>query len=283
MKNFFIIANNSKEESIRLQAELEEYIATRGGSCAHANGCNRREDGGYTDPKTVPAETEAVIVLGGDGTLLQASCDLGDLELPFLGINAGTLGFLASVEPSEAFDAVDRLLASDFHVEERMMVSGSVQAGGEIRKAYALNEIVITGDRAMQLVSLSVYVNGLLLHRYFGDGVIVATPTGSTGYNLSAGGPIVNPTARTMILTPVSPHSIHNRSIVFAPEDEIRIVVDEGRYGQAQTVVAVFDGSHRKELKSGDAIEICKAAKSTKTIKLNEESFFVTLQDKLKD
>lgn len=284
MKNFFIIANSSKETTAKLRDDIKAYIESKGGVCVVGSTSGRRVDGGYTDINEVPSNTEGVIVLGGDGTLLQASQDLRGLNLPILGINVGNLGFLSAVEPSEAYTAIDRLIGEEYIVEERMVLSGKIKAKGqESGEAYALNEIVLLGDRAMQLVDLSVYINGQALHRYFADGVIVATPTGSTGYNLSAGGPIVNPTAKTMILTPVSPHSMHNRSIVFSEEDKVRIVVNEGRDGQNQEVIAAFDGSHRISLCTGDEIEISKSSKITKIIKINEESFLATLQDKLKD
>lgn len=284
MKNFFIIANNSKESTEKFRDEIKAYIESKGGKCIPSTGNGRRKDGGYTDISEVPKDTDGVIVLGGDGTLLQASQDLRELNLPIVGINVGTLGFLAAVEPSEAFTAIDRLMGEEYVVEERMLLNGNIKAKPEeSRKASALNEIVLIGERPMQVVDLSVYINGQLLHRYFGDGVIVSTPTGSTGYNLSAGGPIVNPTAKTMILTPVSPHSMHNRSIVFSEDDIVRIVVNEGRDGQEQQVVAAFDGSHRISLHTGDEIEISKSSKITKIVKINEESFLATLQDKLKD
>ena len=284
MKNFFIIANSTKDTTAKFRDEIKAYIEAGGGKCATGKTQGRRENGCYTEVGEVPPETEGIIVLGGDGTLLQASQDLRELNLPIIGINVGTLGFLAAVEPAEAYNAIDRLMSEEYTVEERMVLSGKIKVmGQESREAFALNEIVLVGERAMQVVDLSVYINGQPLHRYFGDGVIVATPTGSTGYNLSAGGPIVNPTAKTMILTPVSPHSMHNRSIVFCEDDKVRIVVNEGRDGQKQEVIAAFDGSHRISLSTGDEIEISKSSKITKIVKINEESFLATLQDKLKD
>lgn len=281
MKNFFVIANNSKEEAVSFQSNIKDYLESKGAKCTV---CHETKDNGHTCQDNVPKDTECVIVLGGDGTLLRASIDLADLNIPFIGINLGTLGYLAAADKSEVFSALDRMLVDDFILEPRMMIYGEVNSNGKpVRDSRALNEIFITGKESMQIVYICVYVNDMFLHKYQADGVIVSTPTGSTGYNLSAGGPIVNPTAKTMVLTPVSPHSMHNRGIVFSSEDTIRIDIVEDRYGREQNMVAVFDGSLRVDVKTGDSITIKQSEKTTKIIKLKEESFLETLHNKLED
>lgn len=280
MKNFFVVANRQKAETDNFIKEIEEFLVSKNASCVVDTSCKENER--YTDKDVVPEDTECVIVLGGDGTLLHATNDLVDISVPFLGINLGTLGYLSAVEKADTFKALDRMLKDDYIIENRMMLSGIINKdGADIPGIESLNEIVITAEKPMQIVSVSVYINNQFMHRYQGDGVIVSTPTGSTGYNLSAGGPIINPTARTMILTPICPHSMQNRSIVFSSDDTIRIVIDEDRYSGKQNVVAIFDGYHRHLMSTGDDLTISKSGKTTKIVKLNSESFLETLHNKL--
>lgn len=282
MKNFFVIANKGKAETLTFKKEIKEYLESKGAVCVYDDSPDCPRGKGYTNPELVPEDTECVIVLGGDGTMLKAANDLVDRVIPFLGINIGTLGYLATVEKADAFSALDRMLHDDYVIEQRMMINGTVKVDGAVvDEPRALNEIVMTGKGAMQIVYLDVYINGLFMHRYQADGVIVATPTGSTGYSLSAGGPVVNPTAQTILLTPICPHSMHNRGVVFSSEDTVKIVVSEGRYGESQEVIAMFDGSSGIPMKSGDSIVIRKSEKITKIVKLKEESFLETLHNKL--
>lgn len=291
MKNFFVITNNSKQDALNTRNEIMEYIKSHGGVCVTDDSDGHRgaenlpgDSDGHTRLENLPADTECIIVLGGDGTMLRASIDLADSNVPFIGINIGNLGFLTAALKADAFKAIDKLLKDDYIIEDRMMIFGQVESKGKIiNDRRALNEIVLTGDRFMQVVYLSVYINDRLVTKYQADGIIVSTPTGSSGYNLSAGGPIVNPTARNLILTPVSPHSMRNRSIIFSAEDAIKIEVDLDRYGKNQQLVAVYDGANSTPLNSGDSVTIRKSEKATRIIKVSHESFIETLHNKLKD
>ena len=240
--------------------------------------------GRYTDIRRLPKDTECIIVLGGDGTLLHAANDLIDSTVPLLGINMGTIGYLSAASLDERFDAVDRVMEGRFEVEKRMMLSGWCnREGNVIDSQRALNEIVITGNRAMQIVYVSLFINGKLLHKYSGDGIIIATPTGSTGYSLSAGGPIVSPLASMIIVTPICAHSMQGRSMVFSPDDVITVHIDESRFDRNQEVEVAFDASHTMTLKTGDSVSIRKSEHTTSLIRLTEESFIDTLHSKLKD
>lgn len=284
MKNFFIIANKAKEEAVKASEKIVEYLEDRGLHATVDNSVFDPVSLKYTDKNLVPKDTECIIVLGGDGTILHATVDLKELSLPILGINLGTLGYLSEADPSDMLDALKRLIDDDFSIMERMMIQGRIFKGDEKYESHsAFNEIVISGSRSMQMISVQIYINDKLLHTYNADGIIVATPTGSTGYNLSAGGPIVNPSADMIIVTPICSHSMDNRSIIFGSDDKIRIVINEGRYGNEQSVEAVFDGSNHVKLKTGDSITITKSDYSIKLLKLKEESFLDTLHNKLKD
>lgn len=222
-------------------------------------------------------------MLGGDGTVLRAARNMMDGEAPLLGINLGTLGYLAEVESAAVEQALDRLLADEFVREERMMLSGRIFAGEEQEQQFALNDIVISRCGSLQIVNVRIYVNGRFLNDYCADGVIVATPTGSTGYNLSAGGPIVEPSASLLLLTPICPHTLNTRSIVFSPEDEISVEIPMGKDGGEQMVEANFDGSHKAAMHTGDRLVIRRADKTTGILRLNTESFLTVLHKKMSD
>ena len=175
-------------------------------------------------------------------------------------------------------------LAEEYQIENRMMIYGLSYQNDKLKdSARALNDIVITRKGSLQIIYFNIYVNGQFLHRYHADGIIVATPTGSTGYNLSAGGPIIDPKASMILITPVCPHSMHNRSIVLSPEDEITVEIESGREGNVQEVEAIFDGSHKVPLSTGERIEIRKSDKTTGIVKLSQVSFLEILHRKMKD
>lgn len=278
MKHFLVIANKAKDPERRYTDRILSYMRERG---AQAD-CriNERE----TDTVRVPEGIECAIVLGGDGTLLKAAGDLMEREIPLLGVNLGTLGYLAEVEIGSIEPALDKLLCGDYTKEARMMLSGGVFREGKcVVRDYALNDIVISRRGSLQVLHFHIYVNGRFLNGYVADGMIVATPTGSTGYNMSAGGPIVEPGASLLLLTPICPHTLNTRSIVLSPEDEVVIEIPEGRENCVQTVEASFDGSHRVILNTGDKIIIQKASKTTEILKLNTESFLEILHKKMSE
>ena len=201
-------------------------------------------------------------------------------------LHGGTLVMGVRLVLDDFEEAFSRLLAGEYEIENRMMLCGCSYAPGQKREkdnTRALNDIVITRKGSLQIITFAISVNGQFLHRYSADGIIVATPTGSTGYNLSAGGPVVDPKARLMVVSPICPHSMQYRSIVLSPEDEISILIETGHDGAVQEVEAIFDGSHRVTLYTGDRIVIRKSDKTTGIVKLNKVSFFEMLNRKMCD
>lgn len=278
MKHFFVIANQAKDPEHRYTDRIASYLRKRGAqvSCL--------VNGQETTPVRAPEGIECAIVLGGDGTLLKAAGDLMEREIPLLGVNLGTLGYLAEVEIGNIEPALDKLLWGEYTKEARMMLSGGVfREGKSIIHEFALNDIVISRCGSLQILHFHIYVNGRFLNGYGADGMIVATPTGSTGYNMSAGGPIVEPGASLLLLTPICPHTLNNRSIVLSPDDEVVIEIPEGRENCVQKVEASFDGSHKVVLQTGDKIVIKKASKTTEILKLNTESFLEVLHKKMSE
>ncbi len=280
MKHFFLITNSVKDSEGSYTRRIAEYLQAHGARVSCASNVKIAD----RDIIEVPEGVECAIVLGGDGTLLKAARDMMDCEIPLLGVNLGTLGYLAEVEIGNIESALDKLLCDEYKKEERMMLSGVIhQEEGKTIRNFALNDIAISRCGSLQILKFDIFVNGKFLNSYSADGMIVATPTGSTGYNMSAGGPIVEPGAKLLLLTPICPHTLNTRSIVLSPEDEVTIQIPEGHEKTVQTVEANFDGTHKVTLKTGDKIIIKKASRTTGILKLNTESFLEILHKKMSD
>lgn len=225
---------------------------------------------------------DGLIVMGGDGTMLAVARQAAHYHVPIFGINTGHIGFLAEVEPdSRLYPSLKRLLKDDYVLEERMMLRVRVYRGEELfREYHCLNDCVVTKKSFDGLVNIAAYVDGKHSLSYSGDGLIVATPTGASGYSLSAGGPLVSPEMDAMILTPVSAHCLYCRSIVIDANREITLKADreEGR------CVLCIDGKTATLLISPkDRICIEKSEMTTGFIRLNDRSFFQVLNEKLRE
>ncbi len=278
MERFCIVKNKTKDEGFELTNHIKDFLEKRGKTCVIAQELKNPADttGARKYMSTIPDDTDCVIVLGGDGTMLQAARSIAFMDIPIIGVNLGTMGYLAEVEKNNVDDALTRVLSGDYSVEDRMMLKGSI---GD-KKDYSLNDIVFTRCSAIQVINFNIYINDLLLANYHADGVIISTPTGSTGYNMSAGGPIVEPSANLILVTPICSHTLNSRSMVFSADTKISIEVGPGKDNGVQKVIASFDGSGVIELQTGDRIEVIKSKKTTKIIKLNRVSFIELLGKK---
>ena len=284
MEHFYIIANSEKPESVTLRDKIVGYLNRRGKTCSYQENAQPSENHAYsfTDPARVPEDIDAVLVLGGDGTVIQAARDLARRDVPFLGINVGTLGYLTEVEASEYGQALDTLIRGEYYLEKRMMLCGEVfTEEGKTYAGKALNDIVISRQGVLRVVNFQIFDNGRYLNSYNADGMIISTPTGSTGYNLSAGGPIVEPGAEMLLITPICPHTLNARSIVLSGHDQVEIVIGPGRKMEKDRAVATFDGDTEIGLVSGERVKIRRSIHATKLIKLNDQSFLEVLSRKL--
>ena len=276
MDHFCIVTNRTKDNNLEMTMYIKNYLEAHGKVCHIAENVLNSDDDKRIGRKyisTIPEDAECVIVLGGDGTMLQAARSAAYIDIPLIGVNLGTLGYLAEVEKSGVDDALDQIIAGKYEIEDRMMLYGSVTDKND----YALNDIVITKSSAIQAINFDIYVNDLFLSNYHADGIIISTPTGSTGYSMSAGGPIVEPSADMILITPICPHTLNSRSMVLSSQTKIEIRIGEGRDNRNQQVVAYFDGSGTIEMQTGDRINIEKANKTTKILKLNKISFLEAL------
>ena len=286
MDKFFIIANRQKDKELKTARKVEAYLNSKGKSCILREETSEQKarSNHYTDVEKIPKDVECIIVIGGDGTLLQAARDVVNRQIPLLGINMGTLGYLAEIDRSSIDGALNHLMLDEYTIEKRMMLNGKVYHKEElIAEDVALNDIVIGRDGPLHVTRFHNYVNGEFLNSYTADGIIIATATGSTGYSLSAGGPIVSPETNILIMTPVAPHTLNTRSVIFPAEDEITVEIGEGSQGCESKAVVSFDGDTNVPMRTADRVAIRRSLKDTQIIKISNISFLEVLRRKMKN
>lgn len=221
---------------------------------------------------------DLLVCFGGDGTILHAAKDADAHHIPVLGVNLGSVGFMAELEVSELGELA-RLTRGEYTLEERMMLDVSVRREGRtIFRDLALNDAVITKGAVARIIDLDVKADGVLIGRFSGDGVVIATPTGSTAYSMSAGGPIVEPTAVNIIVTPICPHALHARSFVL---DRSRLVaVRMGKLSRKTAYLSV-DGGKAFRLSGSDQVELHRSKSKARLAKLTNRSFYTIVNQKL--
>ena len=283
MNKFYLIANSQKDMDFAMADKISEYIIAKGGTCV----CQKRDIGkegikyNSADASLIPEGTECVIVLGGDGTLIQAARDLSSINVPVFGINIGTLGYLTEIDMEQAFPAIDRIMADEYNIDTRMILRGRVYRGDDkLYSDIALNDIVINRMGSLKIINFDIFVNGEYLITYPADGLIVSTPTGSTAYNLSAGGPIVRPQTDCIVMTPVCPHVLNKSSVIFGGEDVLEVRMTPSRSGVEERVVT-FDGTDYINLVSGDRIVISRSDTRASLIRIGKHNFLQILRNKL--
>ena len=226
----------------------------------------------------LPGQVDALIVLGGDGTLLSMARAVADLGVPILGVNLGGLGFLTATTLEEMIPALEALLAGSMAVEQRMMLSARlVRDGRPVSEHIALNDVVITKSAMSRIIDLAVSVDGRHATAYRADGLIISTPTGSTAYNLSAGGPILFPTMDAVVLTPIAPHTLSDRPIVLPAAQRIDVTLQG-----YQEVMLTMDGQVGVHLRERDVVEVEKARARIRLLRFAQKDFFSVLRTKLK-
>jgi NAD+ kinase len=234
------------------------------------------------DKDTLVRDVAMVVVLGGDGTLLSMADSIAEAgaAIPILGVNFGSLGFLTEVTLPELYPSLEAAVTGRAHIEERLMLRSTTSRNGQtFFEKIALNDVVITKAARSRMIDLLVSVGEEVVTRIKADGLIVATPTGSTAYNLAAGGPIVQPSVDALILTPIAPHTLTNRPIVIPSSSPVRV---QPQMDERDEVFVTFDGQAGFQVKAGDEIHICRAAESLQLIRPSTRSYFEVLREKLK-
>ena len=228
----------------------------------------------------IPAQADLVVVLGGDGTLISVARLVGDQGVPILGVNLGSLGFLTEITLEELYPVLERCLDGDYRLSERMMLDTVVERDGrEIARHQVLNDVVINKGALARIIDLETQVGSFHLTTFTADGLIISSPTGSTGYSLSAGGPIVHPAMKCLVITPICPHTLTNRPLVVADDALIAITV---KSQHDEDVYLTLDGQVGVELKFGDVIRVSRARSAINLIMSRDKDFFEVLRTKLK-
>lgn len=275
-----LVPNAANPRSIEATRAAAEWLAARGVSvvleAADALASGLSELG---VPRADARRVDLAVALGGDGTMLKAVHTVGSPDVPLLGINLGRLGFLSGAESEQMEQALEAALAGEARVERRSVLEASVSAGGRHAGTFhALNEVHIGRSGGARAVELEIAVNGVRLWRFVCDGVVVATPTGSTAYALSAGGPIVSPEVRGSIVVPVAPHALGVRPVVVAPSDVVEVTCPNP--ARADACVAI-DGDEIPCRTSLERVTVTSGSREAALLKVDGEDFFRVLADKL--
>jgi len=286
MERIGIVAKRNKPEAIAVIRRLAEWLRPKKVevfieeemrnllgpflSEVHLNPVERKE---------LPNHVELIIVLGGDGTMLSVARQVWDRDIPILGVNLGGLGFLTEVGLEELHDILERVLQGDFKTDERDVLNATVIRKGEkVTEFVVLNDAVINKGALARIIDLEISINSEYLTTFQSDGLIISTPTGSTAYNLSAGGPIVYPSLHNLIITPICPHTLTNRPIVIPDDVEVRAVLKS----RQEEVILTLDGQLGFPLEFEDIVSVRKADGRILLVKSPRRNYFELLREKLK-
>ena len=277
MKHFCIIANQEKDPDGRVAGALLETLKSYG---FEAYVIAPLVPGTKYKKAELKEDTDCAIILGGDGTFLHGAKALSRGGIPIMGINLGNLGFLTAAEQQDTEKAVRQLAAGEYVIEKRTLLSADcVERKDSEHKA--LNDVVIARSGFSRLIRLRLSVNGQVVQDYQGDGVIIATPTGSTGYSLSAGGPVVSPVAKTLVITPICPHMLSARPLVVSEDDRITVEVLKSSRSMEQEAFVTVDGDEVAGLAVGEHVNIVKAEDTISVVMLKDISFWEKVRAKL--
>ena len=269
-----LVAKRTSDAALRAGTEVAEWLARRGLEVHCDKDVPNVAGGEVFDPANA---YDLVVVLGGDGTLLSVARAL-ESEPPILGVNLGTLGFLTDVGRAELYPALVDLLAGSYQVEERALLNVRLErAGGGGESWRVLNDAVITKSALARIVELTYRIDGKLLAACRSDGLIISTPTGSTAYNLSAGGPILEPQLPVVVLTPICPHTLTLRPVVVPDSSLIEVTLETPR----EEVFLTLDGQEGVPIDQGDRVRVRRSRSTVHLVKTSGRSFFDGLRDKL--
>lgn len=275
VKRIAVIPNYTKDNDKQHTKNLCEYLS--GKARVIMNNCHKADGIKAEFCDNEYENADAVIILGGDGTMLQAAEPCGKNKIPVMGINLGKVGFMTEVETADMQSACNKLLAGDFQVENRMMMDISVNSDGKTVSYIALNDAVF-GKTDAQMIGMEINANGSKISEYIADGLIISTPTGSTGYSLSAGGPVSDPVLDLFIATPICAHILSARPMLLSPKKDITVMLNGKGCEKASLTV---DGDVKCTVSTGDTISIKKSDLCLKLIKLGKQSFYHTMMAKL--
>lgn len=280
MKKIAIIPNNGKDIGLLNTKKIIAYLADKAELYMDTAYSVIGMDVNYVTADELYNTAEILLVLGGDGTILQCAVESAKKRIPILGINLGRIGFMTEVEIDDIENALNKLLTDDYVTEKRMMMRIEIKKDNTLQSCcHALNDVVVSKSDGTRLIGMELYTDGLLVNRYIADGLIIATPTGSTGYSISAGGPVVDPRMQLYVATPICAHMLSVRSAVLPSEKTIKIRLDK-TYPECDAIVSA-DGDVQGYIKAADEVIISKSEYEFELIKIGNQSFYDTVLKKL--
>ena len=280
MKRIGIYIKRKNPTAVQVAREVSAWLSQRGIEVFFEEGlaAEMGDAQGYPG-RSIPAMVNLILVLGGDGTLISVARQVGDLKTPILGVNLGSLGFLTEVTLDELYPVLERVIQGEFTVSDRMMMDVVVlRQGQKVGRFRVLNDVVINKGALARIIDMEASVDDVYLTTFKADGLIISTPTGSTAYNLAAGGPIMSPGLHCLVISPICPHMLTNRPIIVPDESIIRVEVKF----QDEDVVFTADGQVGMPLQGGDIVEVRRSKSSTLLVKSPSKDFFQVLRTKLK-
>jgi NAD+ kinase len=280
MKTIGIVAKRNDPVALRAAREVYEWLSARQlEPLIERSSMPEGSDLPMCDSDELSRRADLMVVLGGDGTLIHAAGVIWERQVPIFGVNLGRMGFLTEIEEAEIYPALERVLAGDYEFEERMRLWVRLfRDDEELVSRHVVNDAVITKGALARIIDFEATVDGHHLTTYRADGIIVSTPTGSTAYNLAAGGPVLHPAVHGIIITPICSHTLTQRPIVIPDYRLCRVRV----LGPTGRVFLTLDGQEGHELRGGDLVEVCKSAHGVRIVKSPARSFFSVLREKLK-
>jgi NAD+ kinase len=280
MKTIGIVAKKNDPAALRAACEVHAWLAARGLDVLVARGSlPEGHPLGDVDVAELKARADLLVVLGGDGTLIYAAGLVAERQVPIFGVNLGTLGFLVEVELAEVYRLLEPVLAGHYRLEERMRLWVRLRRGPEeLLSRHVVNDAVITKGALARIIDFEVTVDGHHLTKYNADGIIISTPTGSTAYNLAAGGPVLHPMVQGIIVTPICPHTLTLRPLVVPDQRTCRVRV----LGPRGRVFLTLDGQEGHELQQDDVVEVSRSPFGLQIIRSPSRDFFAVLREKLK-
>jgi NAD+ kinase len=273
-----IISKPGKPEALKLIKDLLPWFNDRGYEIVLEQQTAEEIGLEGVQRATLAKEVDVLVVLGGDGTMLSAARVVAPRNVPILGINLGGLGFITEVNVSEVYSALEKMLKGECSIEERMMLHSEVlRHGDRIAEHTILNDVVITKGALARIIDLETYIDHNYVTTYKADGLILSTPTGSTAYNLSAGGPILHPSLDCIIMTPICPHTLTNRPLVIPGESMVEVSL----ISESEDVFLTLDGQVGMSLRKGDIVQVKKSPHKTKLLVPCERDYYQILREKL--
>ena len=286
IKRIGVVVKPHQPEALETLCKLTEWSTARGIALVGGPALDRERIEHQTGcvvavvpDEELPQQVELILVLGGDGTMIATARMLGDCEVPVIGVNYGSLGYLAEFRIEELFSALESILAGDYKLETRVMLGVELHRGDDlVTENRVLNDVVMNKSALARIIQIETYLNAQFVNSFRADGLIVSTPTGSTAYNLSAGGPIIFPTMNAVVITPICPFTLSNRPIV-VPDDsliEVRLMTEK------EDVALTLDGQVGFPIQAGDRVVIRKSKTAFNLVQPKNRNYFDLLRDKLR-